>query len=279
MAFRNVCQRLLKYLPSKQEMSSGLDGDFIEFQSFEKLNPLLHDYGPVMRVNLEGISSGESSPCHSDNENPSTRSKRKKDLTLYDAHTDYLDSSTVEELTLCIQDPKNYDWVILMGFTSDQQVAKAKKLLAQTQAKAKVRYAKRVYYKGFRSCLLECMSHEDAKYTLDLALKNFASNKKLRASIWGMQVRSRFNDPDFLSSYNAVIVKDIPPQFTKEIFMQILQAESYSIVPKAIDVFTFIENTIVTVINFFSLEDAEIMCQKLNNKKLQHNYILKVVYI
>ena len=275
MSFRQLSQELKLALPALEK--TVIDSNSSEMQSFESANVILRDYGPVMKVNLENISSGESSPCHSDNEKSSLQTKRKKDLSLYNILSYYLDSSSVEELKPFNPQSNDFDWVIIMGFLNDGQVTRAKEILANTPCKGKVRYAKRVYYKGFRSCLFECKSSEDAKYVLDFALNQSTLMSKFRTELWGLQLRSRFKDAAFQSSYNAIILKNIPPQFSAETLRQIIKAECAKTEVKSIDVLTLIENTIVTTIAFSSLEEAELMCQKLNNKVVQNGNILKVI--
>lgn len=277
MSFRKISHELKQTIPTLKTFASSFpDSNHVEFHSLKETNPNLQDYGPVMKVNLENISSGESSPCHSDNEKSSRQSKRKKDLTLYNVLSNFLDGSTVEELKPLHPKCSDFDWVIIMGFLNDAQVARMKELLSATQCKSKVRYAKRVFYKGFRSCLFECKSFEEGKYLLEFALNDPGITTELRANLWGLQLRSKFKDSEFQSGYNGIILKNIPPQFTSETLRQIMAAECPRVVVKTIDVLTFIENTIATVITFSSLEEAELMCQKLNNKIVQHGYVLKV---
>lgn len=275
MSFRVICSEIKQKLPPSKEISKSLlEGNHIEFRSLEKLNPSLREYEPVMKVNLENVSSGESSPCHSDYEKPT--SKRKKDLTLYNILNNYLDGSTVEEFQYFHPNSHEFDWVVIMGFIDDEQVNRTKEILANTECKKKIRFTKKVFYKGFRSCLFECDSFEDAKFTYEFILGSPLLAAEIKTNLWGALLRSKFKDVDFQNNYNAIVVKNIPPQFTTEVFKHILSAECPQITPKSIDVLTYIENTIATVINFYSLEEAELMCQRLNNKLLQHEYVLKV---
>ena len=87
--------------------------------------------------------------------------------------SNFLESSTVEEFKPNTgQNPSDFDWVIIMGFLNDEQISQLKEILSSTQCTTKVRYAKRVFYKGFRSCLLECVSSEDSKVVLEFILNN-----------------------------------------------------------------------------------------------------------
>lgn len=278
MSHRSVCQEIKRKLPPERKLLAPIiNSNSLEFRSIEEIMPDLRDYGPVMRASLENISSGESSPCHSDNEKlPSRPPKRKKDLSLYNILTNYLDSSTVEELKPYSQNTSQFDWVIVMGFINDLQVTRAKEILASTDCKKKVRFAKRVYYKGFRSCLFECKSFEDGVYLLNVVRSNLLASKGIQANLWGLQVKSKFKDPEFQSTYNAVIVKNVPPNFTQDTFKHFLNSEFPHVPIKTVDVMTFIENTIATIITLPSLEEAEIICQALNNRSFPNNYTLKV---
>lgn len=278
MSYRAVCQDIKKNLPPKKQITKLVNRKSkLEFHSTEELLQNLRNYGPVVQTNLEGISSGESSPCISDDEKNKSRPKRKKDLSLYDILESYLDSSSVEELFSDHPAPYEFDWVIIMGFVDDTQVTQARETL-NNECKAKIQDARLVYYKGFRSCLCQCMTYEDARLLLDFIYTRPVISQPSPTALTGIQLRSKFKDLEFESAYNSIMVKNVPAHFTPETFKQFIGFVCPNIVIKSVDQMTMIANTIVTVIGLFSLEEAEIVCQKLNNKTLQLSFKIQVCF-
>ena len=230
-------------------------------------------YGPNLKDTFpEPVSSGESSPCHSDHGKEPSRRKRVVEYDLHDLGKMFLDSSLVVDITNMEHQKASSPTILIQGIT-DQQDARA--IVEQIKKKHKNIFfrPKIAIYKGKAGIILYFKHVDDARAAFNLLTKDPEVLPLLKNKAKVMWIYNRTKELLASKNFFAVVARNFPLNYSVELLKELIASKCKDVQVLHIEPLVYIGNAVCTMIRTASLEDAEQLAVSLNKTKIMNNII------
>ena len=245
-----------------------------ELSSLSRLVRPLSNYGPILASKnyLEPISSGESSPCFSEEEeeNSSTQKHRKNEFSLYEIGKMFLDSSSIIEIT---QSNSWYSWILIHGLSDEKDVSVLLRLMDKHLKQSKFETVKTVVYKGQKSFLMQFKEHITAQKAFSFLSDDLYAKTFIKDRWQVIRVHNRMAEPKYMSQFSGIILTNLPSDCTCETLLSVVKMNCSNISCLSFEIPVLIGDSYSSLIRTETLDDAERLALTLNGLETENGVI------